>query len=511
MRFINLQFTNLKKTSIGRNVYIDDDVVVVYVPSTQRSVWDGVYKTPLLMSNCKGIIIPNKIQKIYNKQLNGRIHYLEAKKHFVEMKNVTKRIPVYGTLNLKSEEKSTKKKKQFYFFDTSIIIQGITQLLEKLPEKRIYEILLSEFNKIHTSIKSQHPEKSVVFIFDIISKNDFFYFFFSNFRRLKVLLKDSLSTPFFDYFLFASIHERLIPLVEIDKDGNIQPIFSMLHRLDQFIETSEYAEEIDGTPAIQDKDVPSDVEKPLPNKSIFSQIVDNLKGNSVFTSPEVKKFTNDDLKNQIKIKTKVDDELDKIKIDIDNKTLTKIMKHFKITNSDILANVKAAIDDYIKETGVVPTKANAELLILKAVSKSIHGTDQIDDIYLAKPNLLFEKLQEVNVFSVPVNFPKDDQIFPFKVSDIVTLKNVTGQHRQKFEFTETIHDNIKKVFKTLENQKHPIKVLKISYNYIDTNMDRYTEYVIDLQNMDGNKQKYSVKLFVPTVINDKYFKIGGNR
>lgn len=76
---------------------------------------------------------------------------------------------------------------------------------------------------------------------------------------------------------------------------------------------------------------------------------------------------------------------------------------------------------------------------------------------------------------------------------------------------DLIHENVEKVFKTLENQKHPIKVNKISYEYVDNNLDRFIEYTISLQNMTGNKQKYDVKLDIPTVLNDKYFKLGGNR
>ena len=74
-----------------------------------------------------------------------------------------------------------------------------------------------------------------------------------------------------------------------------------------------------------------------------------------------------------------------------------------------------------------------------------------------------------------------------------------------------IHENIEKVFKTLEEQRHPIKVLGIHHKYVDNNMDRYIEYTIDLQNLTGNKQKYPVKLHIPTTLNEKYFKLGGNR
>lgn len=72
-------------------------------------------------------------------------------------------------------------------------------------------------------------------------------------------------------------------------------------------------------------------------------------------------------------------------------------------------------------------------------------------------------------------------------------------------------ENIAKVFGILEEQTHPIKVLGISQEYVDNNLDRYVQYTIKLQNLDGNKRKYDIKLNIPTVLNDKYFKLGGNR
>ena len=76
---------------------------------------------------------------------------------------------------------------------------------------------------------------------------------------------------------------------------------------------------------------------------------------------------------------------------------------------------------------------------------------------------------------------------------------------------DLIHENIEKVFKTLENQTHPIKVKKITHEYVDNDINRFIEYTITLQNLTGNKQQYEVKLDIPTVLNDKYFKLGGNR
>ena len=110
---------NLKRTTIGKNVLVDDNVVVIVVPSLSRKIWNSVYQTPFLMSNCKGIVIPNRIFKINKKPFNGRIHYLEAKKNFVELKNVIKKIPVVGSLaSLKPKNAEDKKVKQICY-DTS--------------------------------------------------------------------------------------------------------------------------------------------------------------------------------------------------------------------------------------------------------------------------------------------------------------------------------------------------------------------------------------------------------
>ena len=71
--------------TIGKNILVDDDIIVIFVPSTSRPVWNGVYETAFLMNNCKGIVVPNKIVKINKRPANGRLHYLDAKKQFLEI------------------------------------------------------------------------------------------------------------------------------------------------------------------------------------------------------------------------------------------------------------------------------------------------------------------------------------------------------------------------------------------------------------------------------------------
>ena len=508
---------------MGKKVLIDDNTVIIFIPSITRKIWTAVYDTPFLMSNCRGIIIPNRVFKFNKRPFNGRIHYLDAKKQFVELKNVIRKIPVFGSVSaIKKgvEDDKKKKTKQFYFYDMSMLQQALLFFSEKLPEKKIFEILIGEIRSVYQSIKEEYPRRKVLLVIDIQNQNDLMYLFLTHFRQLKGILKDTLAGErFFDDFAFVSVNQRLLPMLEYTDKEVLVPILPMINRLDKFIENADLAEQIDGAPAIDEKETTEEPQEPVPNKSIASKIVDALQNplsleqqkNNFVPEGQVMKETEPPKVKPLEVKATVDDDDDSIKIELDSRTLSKVMKYYKVTNPDVIANVKAAIDNYIKETGAVPTKANAELLVLKAVSKSVHGTDKIDDLYLANPNLLFDKLKEVNVFSVPLEIPKTEDKFPFEFNEVVTLKNVTGQHRQKYEFSDRIHENITKVFGILENQQHPIKVLGITWDYVDNNMDRYIEYSIRLKNMDGNKKEYTIKLNIPTVINEKYFKIGGSR
>lgn len=511
-----------------KSILVDKSSTILILPSQTEKIWNSVYNLGFLLNNCRGIVVPNKIFKIFKKPFNNRLHYLEMRKRMVEMKNVTKKIQVLASVNFETSELKIKEKttalsqpqKSYFFYDASYLQNIIEYFRPKLPERKLLELIIDELQQSYKKLKENSPLKDVRIVFDIKTKDDFFYNFLVDIRRYSALFRKTLdSAKFFDGYALVSAGEYIFPILEYDEDGKFLPIIPMVSRLEELITGDEEAAQINGSQAISNNEIsPEDENKVIPNESIISKIVDTLNDPSKLfndkknfipkgqvmpekTPPAIKPLTLD-----------AKSENGEISIELDSKTLNKIMKYYKVTNPDIIANTKAAIDNYIKETGNLPSKTNAEMLVMKAVAKSIHGTDDISDEYLANPNLLFDKLKSINVFSMPLDFPKDNKSFPFEFKDIVTLKSVTGQHRQHYEFAEAIHENIEKVFKTLEEQPlHPIKVNNISYEYVDTDSDRYTEYTINLENIDGNKQKYQVKLHVPAPISDKYFKIGGNR
>ena len=94
-------------------------------------------------------------------------------------------------------------------------------------------------------------------------------------------------------------------------------------------------------------------------------------------------------------------------------------------------------------------------------------------------------------------------------SELISLNKITGPCRHKFEFSNNIHTHVEKLFKTLEDKTNPIEVLGIKHTIKDNNLNRYIEYEITLKNKVGFKEPYTIKLNVPYLINDRYFKLNG--
>ena len=64
--------SNLKRTSIGKKILIDENSIILYIPSVSSNIWDVVYDSGFLLSNCRGIIIPNKIFKFNKSEIIWR-------------------------------------------------------------------------------------------------------------------------------------------------------------------------------------------------------------------------------------------------------------------------------------------------------------------------------------------------------------------------------------------------------------------------------------------------------
>lgn len=482
----------------NQKLFINKKTIFIVFPDTNINIANELYNANILLSNCSGVICPNKIMTIGRRKFNGKLHYLDIKKQLMtlaDQKNcMNKKLKVISnfiTSNKSGEDKASK----FYFYDASIWSHALDFLLNNIAERSAYKLILDELTVIYKKIKEIDPTYDVDLLFLIKNQNGKLYNFFKNIKIL-VKMNDFENLKLFDNFTLVSDCENvIIPIIDF-AENKTHLIINNLNKLDEFIEASSIAKEINNTSVVDDKKTEgSDSEEQIESPGILEKVVTALQTSKLSAKPLINK--NDDIE---------------IKMDINYDDLRKALKHYKITDPDIIANVKTSLDNYINTEKIKPDREKAESLVLKSINYTLSGNDEVPDEYLNKPSILFNKLKQIDTYKVPLNIPNNPNnlLSPNKLID---LKFTTGQHRQKFEFEEAIHDNIKKLFSSLETvgSEFPIKVKNIEWTVEDNNADRYIDYKVTLQNVNGGKKEpYVVQLKVPAPVNDKYFKLHGN-
>jgi hypothetical protein len=124
---------------------------------------------------------------------------------------------------------------------------------------------------------------------------------------------------------------------------------------------------------------------------------------------------------------------------------------------------------------------------------------------------LLTDYEKYNLFSHTINTDVIDSVknVVYDPSVITDFKTVITPYRQKIEFGENLDLTIQKMVYAIEDETHPLKIKGITKKTNDDFTSRMNIYDIKIYDSD-TKQKYSVKLQVPALVDDKYFKIGGN-
>lgn len=476
------QITPLKVCT--EDVYIDKPIVLIYIPDSTAN-FTSIYNAGILLHNCHKIVTKTSIAKIplINMTINGKKNYYKIKSQFQDIKGARK-IPVVSSLRSISKVEDNKNN-YFVFLDT--ITASILTAKDEFPEKLLFQVFLNNLSKSYQYIKKfVGSEFEVDVLIGFNDNNGRLFRLFEEYGVVTFKLKDIATLPLFDNYIYTSdLNGHLLPLVN-KKQGKNQLIRQQLSKLIKFINAKQ-KEEIK---VVSDEDSLTIASK-LTNKStnLAAAITEKL--------------------TQQKLTASVNPDTKQLEIDIDTKVISKILKKYKINDPNIVINTKAALVNYIKETKQQPPKDITEILLLKAINKTIHGTDKIDEKYIQQPQLLFKKLNEINVYQNKLEmFSGYPSVNPHEIID---LDYTTGQFRHQFEFEDVIHENIKKLFKSLENRAvDPVKIVKIKHEIVDTNVDRYIEYTITMKNLSGkNKKPYDVTIRVPALVNERYFKIGG--
>jgi hypothetical protein len=446
------------------------------IPDFNMDVVDSLLSMDIGLNNCQSIYIKTGVEKFGNAQINPKIYYYKLKER--------QDIPVSLIQSLPTKIQTNK----YIVIDYSILSQAIHQLLEKqLGIKNLQQILFEKIKENFLALKSKYPTIENVVLFNLNSIEDnssLFSIIFNQLQNIDIM-------KCFDSWMIVAVtngpqQSTFIPLATYDNKGNIEFLRNN--------KTLIYNAIINAIPKeIQLLDPVVDITKQK-EIQIKHELADKVASAFVQSS---EKFHNDAVYQSI--------------IELDKKKLQKTLKNFQIKDPVVVNNIKIAVDQYIKQHPKV-NREDIELIILKSIHFSLFGSEDIADDYLADPNRLISKLSEMNSFVKEISFPEITHT-PQLVSpaDIISINRITGLGRHKFELSQNLDFAVRNLFQSLENRKlNPIKVLKIKSNIIDNNVDRLREYTITVKNLvAGFKEPYELKLKIPALVNDYYFKLNG--
>jgi len=505
MKYSSIQPT----TTIKQKIQVDNKTIFMLLPDTNLDISQEIYNLNFLLHNCVGLVCPNKIITIGRRKFNGKAHFYDIKKKMLSPEfdqKIGKKIRVLNSLVIEKTNKEilspTRKIDNYYFYDMSVWSQALEYLLEKFSERAVVLQLFDEFTSLYNQIKSNNPTYNVDLLLLIKNTQGKLFNIISNIRSWVKAIKLDEKVFFDNYTMISDCEGTTLPIFHKDS-GKTKVILQNLSKLEKYIEVNSTAAEINKSqefPTANEK-TESEVEKKQPSEtdrqsppsppSFISSLVKNLQ-----TS---------------KLTAHVDDKTSEVKVQLNRKDLERALKSYKITDPDIVTNVQIALNNYISTTKTKPAQEEAETLVLKAINYTVSGSDIIPEKYLHKPSLLFEKLKQIDTYKTPLTIPETNNLI--EPSKLIDLKYTTGQHRQKYEFESTIHENVTKLFQSLESvgTECPVKVKKIEHTVEDDNRDRFIHYKVTLQNLTGGKKEpYTIELKVPSPVNEKYFKLHGN-
>lgn len=454
-----MNLKQINKNSIIKKLLINQGAIIHIVPDFDSSLIDYIDELEKIinLNNNFATIIKTGFFKIRSKTLNSRKYFIESQKklkhtHFSKiLKTVPTKIP----------------ENRFIIIDHSIISKAVGYMSSIITPKQNIFYLFQQLKKEFQDAKTKHPsyENVILFLLKNTQENNLFNLL----HQVQVINKDdiSLSLNVFDKFALVNINQTILPILGYSSKGNVEIYRNSFSKIKQELEDLKKVELL----KLDDEKI----ENPKKIEKITSEI---------FRKPE----------------------------EINQKQLSSILRKYKIKDPVLINNINNSIDNYLQSNQQKAKREELEQLILKSIHFSIFGHDKIREEYLDDPNKLFSKLIDLNTYSqsIEINEPKSHQLL--NPQDLISLKKVTGPIRHEYEFNENIHETIYTLFGNLGKKLDaPVKILSIKHEYNDNNLNRYIEYNIKVKNLTGKfKKPYNLKIKLPALVNQKYFKLNGN-
>ena len=118
-----INISGLRPAILSTNAMrIDRPTVFITFPDTNVKIWNEIYNTGILLSNCQAIISPGKRITVGRKPFNAKLHQLDLKKNLLKAEAPGRKLKVITTIPLKLRNKKSKftserPQIEFYFYD----------------------------------------------------------------------------------------------------------------------------------------------------------------------------------------------------------------------------------------------------------------------------------------------------------------------------------------------------------------------------------------------------------
>lgn len=489
-----MKYSAIKPETIVRSkIRVDKPSIFLLLPDINMEMKNIIYNTGISLVNCYGVISPFLTIRFFNQRVYSRRHARTLRQDLMDVEGAEKKLKVFHNLPITQQSFDQRQTQAagFYFYDLSIYSFALRHLHQDISLKVLARHLFQKLQQSYSQIKTNFPTYNIDTFMFVNSEETPLYNMLNSIRTV-MPVKDLQDIDFFDNYTFASNLDQIFPIMQKHR-AQTQVITKNLGKLSGLVKRAPDTLDAGSQP---EKDQTIDTTK--------SKTVDDFETqpDDIFT-PDVKK-TPGALST---VKQSDEETLGHVNVD----KLRDVLSNYKIDDATIVANTKLAVDYYKQNTPEEEIQKDDLMdLVLKSIHYTIHGTGELQERYIHNPELLINKIKNMQAHRMKLEMPENDHIIDPR--DIIDLEYTTGQFRQKMEYEKTIHDNIKQLFSTLENvSNHPIKVKKIDYEIQDNDRDRILHYKVTLKHATGeNQQPYTVRLKVPGIVNDRYFKLRGN-
>ncbi len=458
-----------KSNIVVDNLTTKQKHIIHVIPEFKSNLITDIKNIGVKTNSIHSIISPLNRISLVGKIFNGKDYYNQLK---IQLKQKDINILVEPDLPKELTEG------RFTLIDHSVLSNAVTYISEISNQKQALKFLFSNLKESFLEIKRTHPDVTQTILFNV---NKYEKGLINILSYLTYIQDQDLNTDFnsFDDIIILSVSQPenrvidLFPFMFYDNKGKIDIYKSNLSKVNNRL-------------------------KEIDKERLKLSIQQNL-------SKDKQQIEKTDTSGPVTSQELIPSE------QIDQHSLSKILKNYKIKDMTISSNIKTAVDKYIKDNPAGINKDNLEQVILRSVHHSLYQTDDIREEFLHDPGLLFKKLVEVNTHSSELNIPETRTNQSINPKDIVTIKKINSI-RTKYELDENIDESIRDLFYSLESkQSAPIKILNINKKYEDDNLNRFIRYTITVKNVNkGFKEPYDLTIKVPALVNDRYLKLNSS-